>query len=100
MKAAVLVEKLGAKKYRASTSQPIPLISEGRSRDEAVKRLCTLARKKLSSGEWQEVSLPGPPQTNPWLVYAGIWKDHPEFDHFLKNISDYRRAVDRANSSP
>ena len=34
VKTAVLVEKLGKKKYRASTSQPIALESEGRSADE------------------------------------------------------------------
>ena len=65
MNAAVLVEKLGEKKCRASTSQPIPLETEGRTRDEAVKRLCALAQKRLAAGQWQQVSLPGPPQINP-----------------------------------
>src|SRR5438876_11894262 len=99
VKAAVLVEKLGAKKYRASTSQPIPLESEGRSPNEAVKRLCALARKRLAAGEWQHVSLPGPPQSNPWVAYAGVWKDHPDFDDFLKNIAEYRRATDASDPS-
>jgi hypothetical protein len=88
-----LVEKLGKKKYRASTSQPIALESEGRSRDEAVRRLCALARKRLAAGEWQQVSLPGPPEANPWITYAGILKDHTDFADFLKNIAEYRRAV-------
>ena len=99
VKAAVLVEKLGEKKFRASTSQPIPLESEGRSGEEAVKRLCALARKRLAAGQWQHVSLPGPPQPNPWIAYAGIWKDHPDFDDFLKNIADHRRAVNESGPS-
>jgi hypothetical protein len=99
VKAAVLVEKLSKNKYRASTSQPIPLETEGRSRAEAVRRLCAEARKRLAAGEWHHVSLPGPPQTNPWLAYAGIWKDHPEFDDFVKNIAEYRRAVNGTDSS-
>jgi hypothetical protein len=99
VKAAVLVEKVGKKKYRASTSQPIPLESKGRTQAEAVKRLRALARKRLAAGEWQEVSLPGPPQTNPWIAYAGIWKDHPDFDDFLNNIAAYRRAVDGTDPS-
>jgi hypothetical protein len=93
VKAAILIEKLGKNKYRASTSQPIALESEGRSRDEAVERLCALARKRLTAGEWQEVSLPGPPEANPWITYAGIWKDHPDFEDFLKNIAEHRRAA-------
>jgi hypothetical protein len=93
MKTAVLVEKLGKHKYRASTSQPIALESEGRSREEAVMRLCTVARKRLAAGEWQQVSLPGPPQANPWIAYAGIWKNHPDFEQFLKDIAEYRRTA-------
>jgi hypothetical protein len=100
VKAAVLVEKVSEKKYRASTSQPIPLQTEGRTRAEAVKRLCALARKRLAAGEWRHVSLPGPPQTNPWLAYAGIWKDHPDFDDFLQNIAEYRREVNGTSPPP
>jgi hypothetical protein len=100
MKAAVLVEKLSEKKYRASTSQPIPLESEGRTGAEAVKRLCALARKRLAAGEWEQVSLPGPPQSNPWIAYSGVWKDHPDFDDFLKNIAEYRRKMNDTDPSP
>src|SRR5262249_45600843 len=100
MKTAVLVEKLGKNKYRASTSQPIALESEGRSRDEAVERLYTLARKRLAAGEWRAISLPGPPQTNPWSAYAGIWKDHPDFDQFLQNIAEYRRSTNGLDAAP
>ena len=93
MRTAILVEKLGEKKYRASTSHPIPLESKGRSREEAVKRLCNTARKRLAAGQWRQVSLPGPPDANPWITFAGIWKDHPDTDEFLKNIADYRLSM-------
>lgn len=99
MNAAVLVEKLGEKKYRACTSQPIPLETVGRTAAEAVRRLSDLARRRLAAGQWQQVSLPGPPQTNPWIAFAGIWKDHPDFDDFLNNIAEYRRAATAANRS-
>jgi hypothetical protein len=99
VKTAVLIEKLGKKKYRASTAQPIALESEGRSRDEAVERLCELARERLAAAEWQQVSLPGPPQANPWIAYAGIWKDHPDFADFLKNIAEHRRTTNRSNAN-
>jgi hypothetical protein len=99
VKTSVFVEKLATKKYRASTTHPIPLETEGRTRDEAVKRLCALARKRLAAGEWQQVSLPGPPESNPWVAYAGVWKDHPDFEDFLRNIADYRRAMNGTDSS-
>jgi hypothetical protein len=99
VKAAVLVEKLGKKKYRATTSQPIPLETQGRTREEAVKRLCALARKRLAAGEWLHVPLPGPPETNPWVAYAGIWKDHPDFEDFSQNVAEYRRTVNGTDPS-
>jgi hypothetical protein len=100
VKTAILVEKLGKKKYRASTSQPIALESEGRSADEAIQRLCALARKRLAAGEWQQIDLPGPPQASPWIAYAGIWKGHPDWDDFLKNIAEYRRATNGSDAVP
>ena len=29
----------------------------------------------------------------PWLTYAGIWKDHPDFDAVMENIAEYGRTV-------
>jgi hypothetical protein len=43
---------------------------------------------RLSAGEWQQISLPGPPETNPWIDFAGVWKDHPDFDEFVDNIAE------------
>ena len=98
MKATVLVEKIG-KRYRASTSQPIPLETEGKSREEAIERLSDLAQKRIAGGQLLQITLPGPPESNPWLAFAGIWKDHPDFDAFLENIAEYRRTVNRPSSS-
>src|SRR5436309_2191258 len=43
--------------------------SEGRSGDEAIERLRALAQKRFAAGHWQHVSLPGPPQANPWIAF-------------------------------
>ena len=99
MKATVFVEKVGKKKYRASTSQPVPLETEGASQDEALDRLYELAKSRLAAGQLILMNLPDPPATNPWQSYAGIWKDHPEFDSFLESIAEYRRSVNRPGSS-
>jgi hypothetical protein len=64
MKATVLVEKVGKKKYRATTSQPIPLETEGASRDEALERLYELAKKRLAAGQLVQMNLPDTPETN------------------------------------
>jgi hypothetical protein len=92
MRATVLVEKVSKKKYRASTSQPVPLESEGATQDEALDRLYALAKKRLANGQLIQMNLPGPASTNPWTTFAGVWKDHPDFDEFLENIAEYRRS--------
>ena len=50
MKATVFVEKVGKKKYRATTSQPIPLETEGASQDEALERSMSWPRNGWRPG--------------------------------------------------
>jgi hypothetical protein len=94
MKATVFVEKVGKKKYRAVTSQPVPLETEGTSQAEAVERLRELATDRLARGELVQMDLPGDSKFNPWQAFAGVWKDHPDFDAFLENIAEHRRQMD------
>jgi hypothetical protein len=100
MTALVLIEKIGEQKYRASTAQPIAMAAEGRSRDEAVEHLSTLVRERLARGELVQIPLPGTARDNPWIAFAGIWKDHPDWDAFRKNIAEYRRNTDCALPKP
>ena len=67
--------------------------SEGCSRDEAVERLRDQAAQRLNGGELVQVSIPGAPESNPWRTYAGIWKDHTDFDAVIENITEYRRTI-------
>ncbi len=98
MKATVLIEKVG-KKFRASTSQPIPMETEGKSRDEAVQHLLELAERRINGGDLLQITIPGLPESNPWHAFAGIWRDHPDFDAFLKNIAEYRYTVNRPSAA-
>ena len=93
MRVTVLVERLDERRYRASTSYPITMESEGCSRDEAVERLRDQAAERLNGGELVHLMIPGAPDDNPWLTYAGIWKDHPDFDAVMENIAEYGRTV-------
>jgi hypothetical protein len=99
MHATVLVERIGPKKYRASTTQPVVLESEGKSRREALGRLAELARKRLAAGQLVQITLQVPEEANPWKSFAGIWKDHPDFDAFVNNIKDYRASMNNSDAS-
>lgn len=97
MNATVLVEKIGKGKYRASTSYPILLETEGKSKEEALRRLRKQAQDRLAAGELVRIALPGH-EANPWKEFAGIWKDHPDFDEFVNNITAHRRSLNGRNT--
>lgn len=92
MHATVLVERIGKGKYRASTAQPIALASNGKSREQAIRRLQRLANKRLSAGELIQIDLVSSAPDNPWKKFAGIWKDHPEFEAFAADVAACRRS--------
>jgi hypothetical protein len=100
MNATVLIEKVGKKKYRATTSQPVPMETEGATQKQALERLYDLAKKRLASGQLLHMNLPDAPSANPWQAFAGIWKDHPDFDAFQANIAAYRASQDRPDRAP
>jgi predicted RNase H-like HicB family nuclease len=58
MQVTVFVEQLDEQTYRAETAQPIALVTEGRTRDEAIERLRVLARKRLTAGEMVRLEIP------------------------------------------
>ena len=93
MRMTVLVERLDEHMYRASTSHPVAMESEGCSRDEAVEKLREQAAQRIKDSELVQVSIPGARDANLWVTYAGIWKDHADFDAVMENIAEYRRTL-------
>jgi hypothetical protein len=91
MQTIVFVEKIGKKKYRASTSLPVSLETEGVSQEQALERIYELAKKKLAEGRLIQMNLSDLPEANPWRAYAGIWKGHPEFYDFQCDIESNRK---------
>jgi hypothetical protein len=89
----VFVERLDEQTFRAGTAHPIALVVEGRTRDEALERLQELARKRLTTGEMVRLEIPEVAVPPPWIPFAGIWKDHPDFGAVLEHIAAYHFAI-------
>ena len=98
MQVTVFVERLDEQTYRAETAQPVALVTEGRTRDEAIERLWVLAQQRLTAGEMVHLDIPEMPVPHPWAPFAGIWKDHPDLDAMLEHIAAERRQLDVAES--
>ncbi|MDB5391848.1 MAG: hypothetical protein JWM11_7494 [Planctomycetaceae bacterium] len=97
MEMTVLIEPINGR-FKASTSQPVMMESEGASREEAIARLQELASTRLASGEILQVSVTRSDSEHPWMKFAGIWKDHPEFNQFVRNIKEQRECDDETKS--
>ncbi|MEK6257226.1 MAG: hypothetical protein AABP62_01285 [Planctomycetota bacterium] len=95
----VLIEPQNGR-FKASTSQPVAMETEGASREEALQRLQELAKSRLAAGELVQVPLPNGDSSHPWMKFAGVWKDHPEFDQFQQNVAEHRRSLDVPESKP
>jgi hypothetical protein len=70
MQVTVFVERLDEQTYGAETAQPVVLVTEGRTRDEAIERLRVLVQHRLTAGEMVCLDLPEVPGSHPWVPYC------------------------------
>lgn len=99
MNLTAVVERLGNDRYRAVITQPLLVESEGQTADEAVRLVQELATRRLAQAQIIQVAIPEQAKSHPVARWAGVWKDHPDFDRYLANIADHRRESDAAELS-
>jgi predicted RNase H-like HicB family nuclease len=91
----VLIEPVAGNGYRAKSGEPLPLAAEGATRDEALRKLRELLQERLHAGaEVAALEVPGPSVPNPWVEFAGMFKDDPYFDEFVEAMAENRRKMD------
>jgi hypothetical protein len=89
----VLIEAVQGNGYRASTGQPLALVGEGATREEALAKLRQALQARLAAGS-QIVSLQVPGSEHPLAQYAGMYKDDPLFEEWQEAIAEHRRRAD------
>ena len=95
MQIPVLVEPVTNNCYRATCGPPLAMSTEGATRDEAVDKLMLLLRDRLSNGvEIVAAEVPARVVENPWVKYAGMFKDDPMFAEVLEIMKANRRKDD------
>jgi hypothetical protein len=93
----VLIEPVAGNGYRAKSGGPLALTAEGATRDEALERLSELMRRLPPGAEMRAVEIPTP---NPWIEFAGMFKDDPYFDEWQAAIAENRRKADEELDLP
>jgi predicted RNase H-like HicB family nuclease len=71
--------------------------AEAPTREQALEELKIQVATRLGKAEILSLELqPSPIQhpENPWMKFAGVFKDDPDFDQFQQSIQDYRREID------
>jgi len=67
----------------------------GVTKQEALEKLIQLLQEREPEIVTLEIELP---QTeHPWMKFAGMHKDDPQFDEMLEYIEEYRRELDADN---
>lgn len=94
MHVPVILEQAKDNGFRASVFAPVPLVAEGASREQAVEKLRGMLCERLSGAEVIQLELPVESRPDPWLAFAGVWRDHPDAAEVEENIRQYRREVD------
>lgn len=89
MELAVLIEPIPGKGYRARGGEPLPLTAEGSTKEEAIRKLRELIASRMENGA-ELVSVAIPVSENPWVSFAGMFRDDPLFDKWQATIAKNR----------
>lgn len=82
------------------TARPIlfpEVVVSGADETEALERMRTALIDVQSNSHVVAIDIPAEPTStpaDPWLDFAGMWSDDPDWSQFLAAIDDYRQSID------
>ena len=82
MQIPVLVEPVSNNGYRARSGEPLACSAEGETSHDAIRNLQALLDQRFTPGT-SLIQLNVPSTENPWVEYAGMFKDDPMFDEVV-----------------
>ena len=94
MQIPVLIEPIAGNGYRARGGEPLPLVVEAPTREEALANLQEALQDRLGNGA-EIVPLETAPLPHPLAEFAGMFKDDPYFEDVLGIMAAKRRKMDR-----
>jgi predicted RNase H-like HicB family nuclease len=93
MQIPVLIEPLARNGYRAQSREPFAASAKGATREEALARLRAKIESRLKKGA-ELVGLEVGAPSDPWMAFAGMFKDDPWIEDWKRSIEEYRKQVD------
>ena len=89
----VLVEPVANNGYRARSGEPLACSAEGETSHDAIRNLQALLDQRFTPGT-SLIQLNVPSTENPWVEYAGMFKDDPWIDDWVQSMADFRQQVE------
>jgi hypothetical protein len=99
MQIPVLIEPVSGKGYRATTGQPLALVVEAPTREEALAKSQAQLQARLRNGA-EIVNVELTPAPHPLAKYVGMFKGDPLIKHWKKSMAEYRRQIDKDADRP
>ncbi|MHC5614848.1 MAG: hypothetical protein ACYTXA_28675 [Nostoc sp.] len=66
----------------------------GNTETEAIEKLSQSLQTRLRTAKIATLEIEPPKVENPWMKFAGMFKDDPQFDEMLEYIEADRRELD------
>jgi len=97
MQIPVLIEPIAGNGYRATGPQPLAVVVEAPTREEALAKLKEQLQARLRNGA-ELVPLEAGP--HPLARFVGMFKDDPLIKDWKKSMAEYRRQIDKDPDRP
>ena len=90
----VLVEEEAEVKYQAIVLGLPDCKAEGKTREDVLTKIKSIASDRLEKAELISLNIKIPKPEHPWMKFAGMFKDDPQFEAMQADIAAYRRELD------
>ncbi len=90
----VLIESIETGEYRATILGWPECQATAANRDEALTQLRHIVTARLEKAEIVSLEIERPLPEHPWMKFAGMFKDDPDFEEVQADIEAYRQELD------
>ena len=91
------IEQTSDRRFRATPLSFPDCVAVADTREQALESVREILRERLEKVEFVELQVGE--NEHPWLKFAGMFKDDPNWDQYLEDIAQYRRSVDEAEAT-
>jgi predicted RNase H-like HicB family nuclease len=100
MQYQIFVQNPAERKFKASVVGLHSCVAEGQTKEEAIAGVQLILEEQLAQGEFVTLNLPAFSSTSseqaehPWMKFAGMWAEDPQFDEFVAEMKRERELED------